>query len=94
MAKDAPKNILKNMIGSDQTSSKILKDSDILIFLVFLITPTCMVLMTGPKSISHYPPSTQRLIQAVYGHIFSASVRHMDCSKEILYTLPPENLVK
>ena len=74
MVKDAPNNILMNMICSSQTLHKILEDGDILIFLVVLITPTHVVLMTGPKSVSNYPPSAWRLIQSVYDRIFSASV--------------------
>ena len=38
MVKDAPDHISMNMIGLSQTSSKILKDSDILIFPVIVIT--------------------------------------------------------
>ena len=55
--KYAPNHIPENMIGSAQTPRKILKDDDILIFPVVLITPTCMVLMTGPNLGSHYLPS-------------------------------------
>ena len=76
MVKDAPNQIFQNMIGSAQTSRKILKDGEISIFPVILITLTCMVLMTGPKLGSHYPPSARRLIQYVYDRIFSAIVRH------------------
>ena len=74
MVKDAPNHIIENMIGLAQTSYEILEDSDILIFLVVLITPTCMVLITGPKLGSRYPPSERRLIQSIYDHIFSARV--------------------
>ena len=35
-----------------------------------------MVLMTGPKLVSHYPPSAWKLTQSVYHCTFSASVRH------------------
>ena len=62
MAKDAPNNIIENMLGSAQTSRKIIKDGDIPIFPVVLLTLTHMVLMTGPKSGSHHPHSAQRLI--------------------------------
>ena len=75
MVKDAPNHIFQNMIGSAQTSRKILKDGEISIFPVILITLTCMVLMTGPKLGSHYPPSARRLIQYVYERIFSAGMR-------------------
>ena len=43
VAKDAPNYVLMNMIGLAQTSRKILKDGDVQIFPVDLITPTCMV---------------------------------------------------
>ena len=39
MVKDAPNHVPTNMIGLSQTSRKILKDGDVLIFLVVLITP-------------------------------------------------------
>ena len=39
MVKDAPNNFLMNMIGLAQTSHGILKDGDVPIFLVVLITP-------------------------------------------------------
>ena len=39
MVKDAPNNIPMNMIGLDQTSREILKDGDIIVLPVFLITP-------------------------------------------------------
>ena len=74
--KDAPNHILMNMFGSSQTSSEILEDSDILIFMVVLITPTRMVIITGHNLGSNYTPSAWRLIQTVYNHIFSVSVRH------------------
>ena len=47
------------------------------IFPVVLITPTCMVLMTGPKLVSHYPPSAWRLIKSVYDGIFSSCVQQV-----------------
>ena len=62
MVKDAPNNIMMNIIGLAQTSRKILKGGDILIFSVVLITPTRMVIITGPKLVSNYLPSTWRLI--------------------------------
>ena len=34
-----------------------------------------MVLMNGPKSVSHYPPPARRLTQYVYDRTFSASVQ-------------------
>ena len=74
MVKDSPNHILENMIVSAQTLNKILEDGDILIFLVVLITPTRMVIMTGPKLGSHYPPYVWRLIQSIYDRIFSARV--------------------
>ena len=76
MVKDVPKHIQMNMFGSAQTSCEIIEDGDILILPVVLSTPIRMVLMTGPNSGSHYPPSVWRLIQSVYDRIFSASVRH------------------
>ena len=48
----------------------------ILIFPEVLINPTRMLLMTGPKSVSHYPPSAWRLEFFLYYRKFSASVRH------------------
>ena len=49
MVKDTPNHIPMNIIGLAQTSCEMPKDDNILIFLVFLITLTRMVLMTGPK---------------------------------------------
>ena len=77
MVKDAPNHIPMNMIGLSHTSRKILKDGDILIFQVVLITPTCMVLMIVPKLGSHYPPYAWSLIQSLYDHILNYSVRHL-----------------
>ena len=78
--KNTPNDILKNMIGSAQTSRKILEDSNIPIFPVILITPYRMALMTRPTLGSHYPTSVQSLKQSVYDRIFSAGVRqiHID----------------
>ena len=56
MAKDASNHITMNMIGYAQTSREILEEGDILILPVILTTPTRMVLITGPKLGSHYPP--------------------------------------
>ena len=81
MVKDAPNNILMNMICSSQTSHEILKDGDILIFLVVLITPARMVPMPGNKLVAHYPPSAWRLIQSIYHHTFSYSVLNMNEKK-------------
>ena len=67
-------------LGPDPTRNN--RGQYILIFLVVLINPTCMVLITRPESGSHYPPYVWRLIQSVYDHTFSASVRHM---KEVYY---------
>ena len=50
--------------------------SYILIFPEFLITPTRMVSMTGPKLVSHYPPSAWWLKKFVYKRTFSVSVQH------------------
>ena len=36
---------------------------------------TCMVLMTGPKSVSHDPTSAWMLIQYIYDHTFSDSMK-------------------
>ena len=43
-----------------------------------LITLTSMVLMTGPKLVSHYPPSVWRLTQSLYDRTFSTSVLHLN----------------
>ena len=80
MMKDAPNHVLINMICLAQTSREILKDSDIRISPVVLITPKA--LRTSVKtnncswSGSHYPPSARSLIQYVYDCIFGASVQH------------------
>ena len=50
MLKDIPKYIQMNMVGYAQTSRGILKDVNILVFPVLLITLTHMLLITGPKS--------------------------------------------
>ena len=78
MVKDAPNNIPDNIIGSSQTSREILEDGDIPTFPVVLITLNHIVQMNGPKSGSHYPHSARRLIQSVYGRIFSAIIRHKE----------------
>ena len=41
--KDAPNHIPMNVIGLSQTSRKILKEVDVLIYLVVLINPTSKV---------------------------------------------------
>ena len=46
--KDDSNHIPMNMIGSAQTSHKILEDSDIVIFLVSLITPKALWYITAP----------------------------------------------
>ena len=43
MAKDAPNHVPIKMIGLSHTSSEILEDGDVPIFLVVLITLTCKV---------------------------------------------------
>ena len=73
--KDDPNHVPMNMIGLAQTSCKIPKDGDVLILPVVLITPDYPQL-TMIVTVSHYPPSSRRLIQSVYDGIFSASVRH------------------
>ena len=73
--KEAPNHILKNIIGSAQTSRKILEGGDIPIFSVVLMNLDHMLLITGSKSVLHYPHSARRLIQSVYDRIFSASIR-------------------
>ena len=78
MAEEAPSHILINMIGSDQTSREIINDSDILILLVVLITPT-FLRCNRSRLGSHHLPSLQGLIQSVYDRTFSASVRHNNC---------------
>ena len=57
MVKGTPNHIPMNIICKEQTSHEPLEDSNILILPVVLITPTHIVLMTGPKSGSLYPPS-------------------------------------
>ena len=74
MMKDAPSHIMTNMIGYAHIYLKILEDRYILILPVILFTLNRMVLMTGPKSGSKYPPSAWRLIKYTYDRIFSASV--------------------
>ena len=37
-----------------------------------------MVLITGPKLVSHYQPIAQRFIQYVYDRMFNASVRQSE----------------
>ena len=70
MVKSAPNHILINMIGSDHNSREILKDGDVPIFPVVSITPKPCG--TQPLlTVSHYPPSTQRLIQSVYDRTFN-----------------------
>ena len=76
MEKDAPNHVPINMIGLAQTSRKILKDGDVPIFPVVLITPDSLQL-TVIVPVSHYLPSVQRLIQYVYNRTFIASVQHM-----------------
>ena len=75
--KDAPNHILMNMIGSAQTSHKILEDSDIVIFPVSLITPKALRYNCSLLG-SYYPPSACRLIQSLYDCTFSASMRQHD----------------
>ena len=74
MVKDAPNYIKMNMIGLDQTSREILKDGDILISPVVLITLKALR-NNCSQSGSHYPPYVRRLIQSVYDCEFSASLR-------------------
>ena len=67
----------------------------ILIFLTVLITPTHIVLMTGPKFVSNYPTSTWRLTKYVYDFMFSSSVQHLDLlldNGRIHYTEPKRSL--
>ena len=45
MVKDAPNHVPVNMIGSAHTSLEILKDSDVPIFLVVIITPYSLQLI-------------------------------------------------
>ena len=49
MVKDAPTNVLMNMIGLAQTSREILKDGDVPIFMVVLST-----LDSLQSSLNHY----------------------------------------
>ena len=49
MMKDAPNHIPMNMIGSAQTSRKILKDGDVPIFPVVLITLKALQYTTTPN---------------------------------------------
>ena len=75
MVKDAPNKVQMEMICLAQTSCEILKYSDVPIYVVVLITPDPLQL-TVIVPVSHYQPSTRSLIQYVYDHTFSASVRH------------------
>ena len=74
MVKDSPNHVSMNMIGLAQTSSEIIEDGDVSIFLAVLITPDYLQLNVIVP-VSHYPPSVRRLIQYVYDSAFSASVR-------------------
>ena len=47
----------------------------ILILTAVLITLTRMVLMTGPKLVSHYSPFVLRLMQYVHERMLSASMQ-------------------
>ena len=73
--KDTPNYVLMSMIGLAQTSLKILEDGDVPIFSVVLITPDSPQL-TLLVMVSHYPPSTRRLLQYIYDRTFSAIARH------------------
>ena len=64
----------------------------ILIFPSVLITSTRMVLMTGPKLISHYLPLARMSIHSVYDRIFSASVQQL-ITFQILYRIKKKHLV-
>ena len=64
MVKDAPNYVPMNMIGLAQNSYKIIEDGDIPIFPTVLVTPDYLQL-TVIIPVSHYPPSTQRLIQYI-----------------------------
>ena len=63
-----------------QTSRKILKGGDILIFPVVLIIPKALrpsvETNNRSRSGSHYPPSAWMLVQSVYDRIFGDSVQH------------------
>ena len=48
----------------------------ILIFLSVLINPTRMLLITGPKLVSHYPPLSGVYYNLYMLRTFSSSVRH------------------
>ena len=74
MLKDSPNHVPMNMIGLAHTSHKILKDGDVPIPPVVLITQNYLQL-TVIVSVSHYPPFVQRLIQSVYDCTLSASMR-------------------
>ena len=50
MAKDAPNHTTENMIGSAQTSRKILKDGDFPILPVILIIPNPCGLVFKPRT--------------------------------------------
>ena len=73
--KDAPNHVLTKMIGLAQTSHEILKDSDVTIFLVVISDPD-QYGSTVIVPVYHYTHSVWRLIQYVYDHKFSSSVRH------------------
>ena len=74
--KDSPNHVLMNMIGLAHTSREILKDGDVPIFPVVLITPDSLQL-TVIVPVSQYPPSTRSLIQYIYDRTFNARVRHL-----------------
>ena len=69
MVKDASNNVPVNMLGLAQTLRKILEDGDVPIFLVVLIIPYSLQL-TMILLVSHYPYSSQRLLE--FGYVTDA----------------------
>ena len=80
--KDAPNHVLMNMICLAHTSREILKEGDVPIFLVVLITEYFLQL-TVIVPVSYYLTSARRLIQSVYDRTFSASVGQINYTRNI-----------
>ena len=82
MVKDYPNHIPTDMIGLAQTSREIIDDSDIPILPVVLFTLDS-VKLTAIVPVPHYTPTAHRLIQSVYGHMFSDRVQHLNPCLEL-----------
>ena len=74
MVQNTPNHVPMNTIGLDKTSREILKDVDVPLLPVVLITPDSIQL-TVILMLSHNPHSPRRLIQYVYDRKFSSSVQ-------------------